>query len=48
MIMNTEFATLDASSDEIKPLAGWACVAVGVGFIVTLTMLIIAVRLLAI
>ncbi len=32
--------------DNVKPLSGWVCMSVGVGFIVALTILVVGVRLL--
>ncbi len=40
--MNSEIKLSDAP----KPLPGWTCIAIGVGFIGTLTMLLVVVRLL--
>jgi hypothetical protein len=43
-VTNKEFGL---STEEVQPLAGWACIAVGVGFIATLAFLLVAVRFLA-
>jgi len=34
------------AQDNVKPLSGWVCMSVGVGFIVALTILVVGVRLL--
>jgi hypothetical protein len=34
------------ASEHIKPIPGWACLSIGFGFIITLTILIVGVRLL--
>jgi hypothetical protein len=32
--------------DHVRPIAGWACVSIGVGFVTVLTILVVAVRML--
>jgi hypothetical protein len=38
---------LDVHFEDEKPLAGWVCAGLGVGFVVLLGALLVAVRLLA-